>query len=82
MTHQEFLNMVTPDEVRGYAAYNNAQAATVALTSFALQWGVKTAIKALQEAKTEREREAARKEVRDALEALRRARLEAGLPDR
>lgn len=82
MTHQEFLNMVTPDEVRGYAPYSNAQAATVALTSFALQWGVKTAIKALQDAKTEQEREAARKEVREALEALRRARLEAGLPER
>lgn len=82
MTHQEFLNMVTPDEVRGYAAFNNAQAATVAVTSFALQWGLKTAIRALQDAKTDREREEARKEVQEALEALRKARREAGLPDR
>lgn len=80
MTHQEFLNMVTPRDVQGYAAFSNREGLTVAATSFALQWAVKTAINRFQEARDERAREAARKEVRDALEALRRARLEAGLP--
>jgi hypothetical protein len=82
MTHQEFLNMVTPKDVQGYAPFSNAQAATVAITSFALQWGLKTAIRALQDAKTEREREQARQEVQEALDALRKARREAGLPDK
>jgi hypothetical protein len=82
MTHQEFLNMVTPKDVQGYAPFSNAQAATVAITSFALQWGLKSAIRALQDAKTESEREEARKEVQEALEALRKARREAGLPDK
>jgi hypothetical protein len=82
MTHQEFLNMVTPKDVQGFAAFSNAEAATVAVTAFALQWGLKTAIRALQDAKDERAREAARKEVQEALEALRKARREAGLPDK
>jgi hypothetical protein len=82
MTHQEFLDMVTPKDVQGYAAFTNKQGLVVAATSFALQWAVQTALRKFQEAKNEREKEAARKEVREALEALRRARLEAGLPDK
>ncbi|HXW08416.1 MAG TPA: hypothetical protein VD833_24515 [Vicinamibacterales bacterium] len=82
MTHQEFLDLVTPTDVKGFAPFSNAQAATVAVTAFALQWGLKTAIRALQDAKDEREREAARREVQEALEALRKARREAGLPER
>lgn len=82
MTHQEFLNMVTPRDVQGYAAFNNAQAVTVALTSLAMQWAVNTAIQRFQDAKTARAKEAARKEVQEALDALRKARREAGLPDR
>ena len=35
MSHQEFLNLVTPQDVQGYAAFNNKEAATVAATSFA-----------------------------------------------
>ena len=81
MTHQEFLNMVTPDYARGYAAFTNGQAATVAITSFAMQWALKTALAKFQEAKDERARAAARREVAEALEALRKARLEAGLED-
>ena len=38
MTHQEFLNMVTPTDVQGYAAFSNKEGATVAATSFLLQW--------------------------------------------
>ena len=40
MTHQEFLDMVTPNDVRGYAAFSNAEGITVAATSIALQWAV------------------------------------------
>jgi hypothetical protein len=82
MTHQEFLNMVTPKDVQGYAAFSNKQAATVALTSFAMHWALKTALEAFHNAKDARAKAAARKEVREALEALRKARLEAGLPDK
>ena len=82
MTHQEFLDMVTPTDVRGYAAFTNGEGVTVALTSLALQWALKTALQELREARTERAQAAARKEVQEALEALRKARREAGLPDK
>lgn len=80
MTHQEFLSMVTPKDVQGYAAFNNREAFTVAATSIALQWALQKAIHKYQEAKKEREREAAREEVQDALAALAKARQKAGLP--
>jgi len=78
MSHREFLNMVTPTDVQGYAAFSNGQAATVAITSFALQWALKTALEEFHEARDARAKAAARKEVEDALEALRQARLAAG----
>src|SRR4051812_44694222 len=37
MTHQEFLDLVTPNDVKGYAAFSNAEGITVAATSIALQ---------------------------------------------
>jgi hypothetical protein len=82
MTHQEFLNMVTPVDVRGYAAFSNTQGMTVAATSLALQWALQKAIQKFTEAKQEREREAAKREVEQALAELRRARRAAGLPDK
>ena len=82
MTHQEFLNMVTPTDVQGYAAFDNKQGAIVALTSLAMQYALKGALEAFHNAKDARAKEAARKEVQEALEALRKARLEAGLPVR
>jgi hypothetical protein len=82
MTHQEFLDLVTPTDVKGYAAFDNKQAAVVAATSFALQWAVTRAMKKLDQAFTEREKEAARKEVAEALADLKKARREAGLPDK
>lgn len=82
MTHQEFLSMVTPKDVQGYAAFSNKQAVTVAATSFALQWALRQAIQKFRDAKHDREREAARKEVDEALAALRKARRDAGLPDK
>jgi hypothetical protein len=81
MTHQEFLNLVTPKDVQGYAAFDNKQAVTVAATSFALQWALKQAMRKFDDARTERQKQAARKEVDDALAALRKARRDAGLPD-
>jgi hypothetical protein len=82
MTHQEFLNMVTPKDVQGYAAFDNKQAFTVAATSLALQWALQKAIQKYQDAKEDRARAAAKKEVEDALAELRRARRAAGLADK
>jgi hypothetical protein len=79
MTHQEFLDLVTPKDVQGYAAFSNKEAATVASTSFAV-WALQKAVHKFEEAKAEREREAARKEVQDALAELEKARIRAGLP--
>ncbi|HEU4937204.1 MAG TPA: hypothetical protein VFT39_12160 [Vicinamibacterales bacterium] len=80
MTHQEFLDLVTPKDVQGYAAFSNKEAAMVAATSFALKWAVLKAIQKYQDAKADRDREAARKEVQDALAELEKARIAAGLP--
>jgi hypothetical protein len=80
MTHQEFLDMVTPKDYRGFAPYNNREAFTIAATSFALKWALQKAIHKYQTAQYERDREAAREEVREALAELERARLKAGLP--
>jgi len=82
MTHQEFLDLVTPDDVKGYAAFSNREGLTVAATSIALQWAVLKAIDEFKKAKDARAREAARREVEGALEALRKARRAAGLPDK
>src|SRR4051812_4284782 len=79
MTHQEFLDLVTPKDVQGYAAFTNKEAATVAATSLAV-WALQKAVHKFEEAKAEREREAARKEVQDALAELEKARIKAGLP--
>lgn len=82
MTHQEFLDMVTPNDVRGYAAFSNGEAFTVAATSFLLQWTLQKAIAKFKEARTERQKEEARREVEEALRELDRARAKAGLPPR
>jgi hypothetical protein len=79
-THQEFLDLVTPKDFQGYAAFSNREALTVAATSFALQRALQRAIHKFQTAKAERDREAARKEVQDALSELEKARAKAGLP--
>lgn len=80
MTHQEFLKMVTPEDVQGYAAFSNKEGATVAATSFLLQWTLQKAIAKFNQTQDAREREAARKEVLEALNALEEARAKAGLP--
>ena len=80
MTHQEFLDLVTPEDVKGYAAFSNKEGMTVAATSFLLQWTLQKAIRKFNETTDERAREAARKEVLDALNALEAARAKAGMP--
>jgi hypothetical protein len=82
MTHQEFLNLVTPKDVQGYAAFSNEEGATVAATSFLFQWTLQKAIRKFNETQDELERAAARKEVMDALAELEKARAKAGLPAR
>lgn len=82
MTHQEFLDMVTPKDYQGYAPYTNGEGMTIAATSFALKWALQKAMHKDQTAREGREQEAAREEVRKALEELEQARLKAGLPPR
>ena len=77
MTHQDFLAMVTPDEMRGFAEYSNAEGAQLAASSLALQWALQKSLRKLRETSNEREREAARKEVLEALNALEAARAKA-----
>jgi hypothetical protein len=79
MTHQEFLNLVTPTDVKGYAAFSNKEGITVAATSFLLQWTLQKAIRKFNETQDELERAAARQEVMDALNELEKARAKAGL---
>lgn len=79
LTHQEFLQMVTPKDVQGYAGFSNEEGAVVASTSLLFQWTLQKAVQKLSESRDEREREAARKEVLEALNALEQARVKAGL---
>jgi hypothetical protein len=80
LTHQEFLAMVTPTEMQGYGGFTNKEGATVAATSFLLQWTLQKAIRKYNETQDERARAAARQEVLDALKQLEEARVRAGLP--
>ena len=80
MTHQEFLNMVTPVEYRGYSMFSNTEGMMVAATSVAMQWALLKAVDKLRDARTEHAKEAARKEVLDAMNELDEARKKAGLP--
>lgn len=82
MTHQEFLAMVTPKDFQGYAPYTNREGMAMAATSFALKWAVQRAVHKYQTAAEGRDREAARREVEQALLDLDKAREKAGLPPR
>jgi hypothetical protein len=79
MTHQEYLNMVTPKLAQPYAGFTGGHLVAQALLTLSEQWALKQAIKKFRSALNDREREAARKEVMEALEALEKARREAGL---
>ena len=80
MTHREFMDMVTPKEAQPFGSVTGKYLVADVALSLAEQWALKTAIKKFQSAKSENEREAARKEVLDALADLEKARREAGLP--
>lgn len=80
MTHQDYLNMVTPELARPYAGFTGGHLAAQALLTLSEQWALKQAIKKFRSALNDREREAARREVMEALTALEKARAAAGLP--
>src|SRR5829696_453555 len=80
MTHQDFLDMVTPKLAQPYAGFTGGHLLAQAALTLSEQWALKEAIKKFRGALNNREREAARKEVMDALAALEKARREAGLP--
>ena len=82
MTHSEFLNMVTPVEYRGYSMFTNKEGIAIAATSLALQWALMKAVDKFREAQNERAKEAARREVIEAMNELEAARKKAGLPAR
>lgn len=79
MTHSEFLNMVTPELARPYAGFTGGHLVAQSVLTLAQTWALKQAIKKFQNAMSNREKEAARKEVMDALVALEEARRKAGL---
>jgi len=82
MTHQEFLDMTTPKLAQPYAGFTGGYLLAETALTLAEQWALKSAIKKFRTALSDREREAARKEVMDALAALEKARRDAGLPEK
>ena len=80
MTHQDYLNMVTPQLAQPFAGFTGGHLLAQAALTLAEQWALKAAIKKYRSALNNREREAARKEVMEALAALEKARRDAGLP--
>jgi hypothetical protein len=80
MTHQDFLNMVTPPWAQSYGAFTGKSLLAATALTLMEQWALKGALHKFRSAINNREREAARKEVMDALAALERARAAAGLP--
>jgi hypothetical protein len=79
MTHQEFLSMVTPQLAQPYAGFTGKYLLAETALTLMEQWALKSAVRHFRDARSERERDAARKEVLDALAALERARRAAGL---
>jgi hypothetical protein len=73
MTHQDFLNMVTPQLVQPYTGFSGKYLVAQTALTLVEQWALRTAIKKFRSAVGERERDAARKEVLEALAALERA---------
>jgi hypothetical protein len=73
MTHSEFLNMVTPTEFRGYSMFTNKEGMTIAATSLLMQWAMMKAVDKLKTARDERAKDAARREVMEAMNQLEEA---------
>src|SRR5437868_3914342 len=70
MTHQDFMQMVTPQLVQPYAGFTGKYLVAETALTLMEQWALKSAVKHFHDAKGEKEREAARKEVLEALAAL------------
>src|SRR4051812_42173175 len=79
MTHQQFLEMVTPKELQPFGGFSGKYLVAETALTIVEQWALKSAIRKFQAALNDREREAARKEVLEALAELEKARREAGL---
>lgn len=79
MTHKEYLDMVTPQLARPYAGFSGGHLVAQTLLTLAETWALKQAIKRFQKAIGDREKEAARKEVMEALVSLEKARRDSGL---
>ena len=79
MTHSDYLNMVTPELARPYAGFTGGHLVAQSVLTLAQTWALKQAIKKFQNALSEHEKAAARKEVMEALTALEEARRKAGL---
>jgi hypothetical protein len=71
MTHQEFLNMVTPKELYGSGGIKSYELLQFALTNWLGQQIIKKAIEDIRNAKTEREVEEIRARIDRELAALR-----------
>lgn len=82
MTHQDFLEMVTPKLAQPYAGFTGKYLLAETALTLMEQWALKSAVRHFRDASSEHEREAARKEVLDALAALERVRRAAGLEDK
>jgi hypothetical protein len=79
MTHQEFMQMSTPKEVQSYAGFTGKYLVAETALTIAETWALKSAILKYKQAKSDHERNAAEKEVLEALDKLEKARKAAGL---
>jgi hypothetical protein len=82
MTHQEFLDMTTPKLAQPYAGFTGGYLLAETALTLAETWALKSAIRKFRTAINDRERDAARKEVLDAMASLEKARRAAGLPEK
>jgi hypothetical protein len=71
MTHQEFLNMVTPKEMYGSQGIKPGELLQFALTNWLAQQAIKRAIEDIKNARTEREVQEIRARIDRELAALR-----------
>jgi hypothetical protein len=79
MTHQDFMTMSTPKEMQPYAGFTGTYLVATAALTYAEQWALKQALRRFKDARSDHERDAARKEVLDALAELEKARKAAGV---
>ena len=78
MTHQDFMTMSTPRELQPYAGFTGKYLVAETALTLGEQWALKQAIRRFKNAMSDHERDAARKEVLEALADLEKARKAAG----